>query len=167
MSSELLSLTYGSLVRQLLADYEDIGTVNEQLDTMGYNVGVRLVDDFLAKSRAPACNTFVDTADSVAKVAFRMFLGVPAHVTDWSTDRTTFSLVFDENPLAEFAELPETCAKLWYSNVVCGVIRGALEMVNMKVEAKFSKCKLRGDDCHEIRVTLLETLTEKPPQGED
>jgi len=40
-------------------------------------------------------------------------------------------LIFDENPLAEFVELPEDSAmsELWYSNILCGVIRGALEMV--------------------------------------
>ena len=42
-----------------------------------------------------------------------------------------FSLTFDDNPLAEFVELPEEALEggLWFSNVLCGVIRGALEMV--------------------------------------
>ena len=45
-----------------------------------------------------------------------------------------FSLIFDENPLAEFVELPEDALQggLWYSNVLCGVIRGALEMVGIR-----------------------------------
>lgn len=44
----------------------------------------------------------------------------------------SFSLTFDENPLAEFVELPEEALEggLWFSNVLCGVIRGALEMVS-------------------------------------
>lgn len=91
--------------------------------------GVRLVDDFLAKSKAPPCASFADTADVVAKVAFKMFLGVPALVGSWSSDRRTFSLVFTDNPLAEFTELPEKWGGVWYSNVLCGVIKGALEMV--------------------------------------
>ena len=43
-----------------------------------------------------------------------------------------FSLIFDENPLTEFVELPEdgNMDELWYSNILCGVLRGALEMVN-------------------------------------
>ena len=42
-----------------------------------------------------------------------------------------FTLTFDENPLAEFVELPDDALDggLWYSNVLCGVLRGALEMV--------------------------------------
>jgi trafficking protein particle complex subunit 3 len=45
---------YGSFVRQLLVDYEDPLEVNNQLETMGYNIGVRLVDDFFAKSKISA-----------------------------------------------------------------------------------------------------------------
>lgn len=43
-----------------------------------------------------------------------------------------FTLTLDENPLAEFVELPEAAIEggLWYSNVLCGVLRGALEMVS-------------------------------------
>jgi len=40
-------------------------------------------------------------------------------------------LIFDENPLTEFVELPEDAMDLWYSNILCGVIRGALELVNV------------------------------------
>jgi hypothetical protein len=42
-----------------------------------------------------------------------------------------FTLTLDENPLMEFVELPEEAIEggLWFSNVLCGVLRGALEMV--------------------------------------
>lgn len=74
------------------------------------------------------------------------------------TGPTEFILTFDENPLAEFAELPLDAmgpkfAKaaeekkvltwdnkheiegqeegLWFSNILCGVVRGSLEMVRL------------------------------------
>ena len=40
-----------------------------------------------------------------------------------------FSLILDHNPLVDFVELPEEHRSLWYSNILCGVIKGALEMV--------------------------------------
>ena len=42
-------------------------------------------------------------------------------------------LAFEENPLAEFVKLQEEAleGELWYSNVLCGVLRGALEMVSL------------------------------------
>jgi hypothetical protein len=44
---------------------------------------------------------------------------------------SSFTLTLDENPLAEFVELPEDALEggLLFSNVLCGVLRGALEMV--------------------------------------
>ena len=55
-------------------------------------------------------------------------------VTNWSADNKQFSLVFEENPLADFVELPDDGKaqdELWFSNILCGVLRGALEMVRL------------------------------------
>jgi len=77
---------------------------------------------------------------------------------------TEFILTFDENPLAEFAELPRDAVGsrgkaqngadkgkwgssqiagqeqgLWFSNVLCGVIRGCLEMVSAKRKLSLSE----------------------------
>ena len=38
--------------------------------------------------------------------------------------------ILEDNPLIDFVELPEGCGKLRYCNLLCGVIRGALEMVS-------------------------------------
>ena len=50
VSGELFSLTYGALVAQILKDYENVDDVNKQLEKMGYNIGVRIVEDFLART---------------------------------------------------------------------------------------------------------------------
>ena len=49
VSGELFSLTYGALVAQILKDYQNVGDVNKQLEKMGYNIGVRIIEDFLAR----------------------------------------------------------------------------------------------------------------------
>lgn len=64
-----------------------------------------------------------------------MFLNITPQVTNWTSDNKQFSLVFDENPLADFVELPDdgrAQEELWYSNILCGIIRGALEQVRAK-----------------------------------
>ena len=48
----------------------------------------------------------------------------------WNSMGDEFSLIFDSNPLAEFVELPEGHSNLWYSSILAGVIKGALEMVS-------------------------------------
>ncbi|KAK9867426.1 hypothetical protein WJX84_008847 [Apatococcus fuscideae] len=167
INSEIFTLMYGSIVRQLITDLEDIGEVNKQLDTMGYNIGVRLIDEFLAKSRTAACTDFRDSAEKVAKVGFRMFLNTTANVTNWNPENTECSLVLEDNPLTDFVELPEGCSKLKYCNVLCGVIRGALEMVNLQVECDFVKDTLRGDELNEIRLKLVSEGTEAYPFKDD
>jgi hypothetical protein len=97
----------------------------------GFNIGSRLVDEFLAKSSVAACHNFRDTAETIARVAFKMFLGVAADVTNWSDDGRQCSVVLaaNENPFADFVELPAQYKDLVYCQMLCGVVRGALEMV--------------------------------------
>lgn len=90
-----------------------------------------------------------------------MFLGVSAEVADFDGEKKAFSLIIRENPLADFVVLPLQYQKLWYSNVLCGVIRGALDMLNMKVDVHFTKDVLRGHDCNEIRVQLKEIVKDR------
>ncbi|CAB1108914.1 unnamed protein product [Ectocarpus sp. CCAP 1310/34] len=100
VNAELFTLTYGAMVMQLIQDFEDVGAVNKQLESMGYNIGVRLIDEFLAKSQVSTpCTDLKETADVVAKVAFKMFLGVTADVSSWNGDGTAFSLLLYDNPL--------------------------------------------------------------------
>lgn len=58
-----------------------------------------------------------------------MFLGITPVVTNWNSLGDEFSLIIESNPLAEFVELPEGCQNLNFSQIICGVLRGALEMV--------------------------------------
>lgn len=167
----------------------------------GFNIGTRLIEDFLARasstsagasgpsSSIPKCNDFREVGETVSRVAFKCFLGIsPAvsHNPQASGGLREFSLHLDDNPLAEFVELPEdalgktqqhqvaqvtaangngftpagpgsmaglsgpgrpgtnvaaalpggvpagpegTSGGLWYSQILCGVVRGALEMV--------------------------------------
>jgi len=69
VSAELVTLTYGTIVAQLCKDFDsDYAEVNRQLDRMGYNIGLRLIEDFLAKSSAPSCSNFREVADMISKV---------------------------------------------------------------------------------------------------
>ena len=65
-----------------------------------------------------------------------------------------------ENPLAEFVELPPHLSELSYSNIYCGAIRGALEMIQIKAVCRFRRDILRGDEVNEIQVDIQEVMEE-------
>ena len=69
VNAEFFALTYGAMVNQLVRDYEDVAEVNRQLEVMGYNIGIRLVDEFLAKAQIASCSNFMETAEVIAKVS--------------------------------------------------------------------------------------------------
>ncbi|XP_075354721.1 trafficking protein particle complex subunit 3-like protein isoform X1 [Mycteria americana] len=156
LNRELFVLTYGALVAQLCKDYEKDEDVNTCLDRMGYGIGIRLIDDFLARSAVKKCRSYSETADMIAQVAFKMYLGVTPSVSCSSATGNEFSLILDKNPLVDFVEeLPAERASLCYCNLLCGVIRGALEMVHLAAEVTFLQDRLKGDAVTEIGITFL------------
>mmetsp|Transcript_29030 Transcript_29030/g.38687 ORF Transcript_29030/g.38687 Transcript_29030/m.38687 type:complete len:98 (-) Transcript_29030:60-353(-) len=97
-----------------------------------------------------------------------MFLGVYADVTNWDAQSQACSLVLKDNPLSDFVVLPPQLKnELWYSNILTGIIRGALEMINLKVRATFARDSLRGDSDIVIRVELLEVMTDRYEDEDD
>lgn len=72
-NSELLTLTYGALVSQMLKEVENTEDVNKQLERIGYNMGVRLIEDFLARTTSNRCLEMRETADKIQQ-AFRYSL---------------------------------------------------------------------------------------------
>jgi hypothetical protein len=104
-------------------------------------MGCRMVDEFFARtpaSQAP-CEDFKTTIDVVTKQALKMFLNITADVDKWDSEFKSCYLIVKDNPLAEYVILPTACqSSLWYSNVLCGILRGALDIINIDVKATFT-----------------------------
>lgn len=131
----MVTLTYGALVAQMVKDFDsNTDDVNKQLERLGYNMGVRIIEDFLAKTSSGRCMDLKDTADKIQS-AFRMYLGIQPNVANWSQAGDEFSFILDLNPLTDLVELPDNLRNLKYCNIICGVIRGALEMVQLDVQS--------------------------------
>ncbi|XP_022903104.1 trafficking protein particle complex subunit 3 [Onthophagus taurus] len=166
VNSELVTLTYGALVAQMVKDFDNVDDVSKQLERLGYNMGIRLIEDYLAKTATGRCLDLKDTADKIQS-AFRMYLGVQPNVANWSPAGDEFSFILDTNPITELVELPEEIKGLKYCNIICGVIRGALEMVQLDVQCWIVQDQLKGDANTEIRVKFIRRLEDAIPAGED
>ncbi|XP_033619294.1 trafficking protein particle complex subunit 3-like protein isoform X1 [Fukomys damarensis] len=181
INKDLFVLTYGALVAQLCKDHEKDEDVNKYLDKMGYSIGTRLVEDFLARTCVTRCHSYSEITDIIAQasshrnqpqvllilwksqqVAFKMYLGVTPSVTCNNASRNEFSLILDKNPLSEFVEeLPTGRSSLCYCNLLCGIIRGALEMVHLTADVTFLQDRLKGDTVTEIGIIFLKQPNEK------
>ncbi|KAL1517430.1 hypothetical protein ABEB36_001195 [Hypothenemus hampei] len=166
VNSELVTLTYGTLVAQMVKDLDTAEDVNKQLERIGYNMGIRLIEDFLSRTGTGRCLDLKDTADKILS-AFRLYLGVQPNVVNWSGAGDEFSLILESNPLTELVELPDELKQLKYCNMICGVIRGALEMVQLDVQSWIVQDQLKGDQNTEIRVKFIRRLEDAMPAGED
>lgn len=135
---ELFVLTYGSVVAELVRGHGgNMDAVNRDLDMLGHNMGIRLADDFFAKTMVLKCWGFQDTVDMICLVGFKMYMGIVPRVV--SIDDREAVLEFDENNrniLTEFVDLDETTSGLVYSQIYCGIIRGALSAVGIDVECR-------------------------------
>lgn len=170
----------------MVKDLENTDDVSKQLERLGYNMGVRLIEDFLAKTNTGRCLDLKDTADKI-QTALKMYLGVQPNVANWSPAGDEFSFVLDSNPLTDLVELPDDLKSLKYCNIICGAIRGALEMVQLDVQSwivqvylniivfnaanltkmDFFQDQLKGDANTEIRVKFIRRLDDAMPAGED
>ncbi|KIH63826.1 transport protein particle component, Bet3 [Ancylostoma duodenale] len=183
MSAELFSLTYGALVTEMLRDYEDPKQVNMRLDKVciapshclkliehfsrfkiGFNMGTRLADDFLAKNaHVPKCTDCRQIADVLSKNAIPTYLGVPATVSNWGGGDREFSLIIENNPLTELVEVPASLSTLNYSQIIAGAIRGGLEALHFKVYSSV----IENPTNTEIKVKFDQILRDNLPAGEE
>ncbi|KCV69373.1 hypothetical protein H696_03806 [Fonticula alba] len=136
INAEVVALTYGSLVanlaREALSSGAGVAAINTRLDEMGYNIGLRLADDFASRTHSLFANTptrrtgdgansvsllrrcadFRETAEIISKVAFKMYLGESPAITDFALsspadgNRPAFSLEFVEPPFSSHVMLP-------------------------------------------------------------
>ena len=102
VSSELLALTYGAFISQIVKDYEDVTEINKQIEHLGYdikihlnsryNIGIRLVEEYLAKTRTRGSRSFRESCENIATKALPMYAGIQATVENWNEDEQSCTI---------------------------------------------------------------------------
>lgn len=148
-NAEFVALTYGALVAELVRDLETSSAIQAELDRMGHSMGIRCIEEVLAKAPPEVRVTcFADTT-TVLRFALKLFMGVSAEFI--SHDEHSYSIKLSENPLTVFVELPPDREDLPYSQLFAGMVRGMLEMLQYE-------CDCRMDGNEKIDVNLKQIL---------
>ena len=156
---ELLTFMYGSLLVRLTKDIKDINELNTKIESIGYEMGKRLVDDLI--DDFPRGQDLSDQNKLIEKLINQIaqyYLGIMGNYNQVSDKE--FHLFFQENPISFYVELPESLSNLCYSNIICGIIRGALEISGFEVKCEFVKDKMKGDEINDLKITLVKIIQE-------
>ena len=156
---ELLTFMYGTLLVRLTKDIKDINELNKKIELIGYDIGKRLVDDLIDDFQR------VDQSDQnklmeelICQLA-QHYLGIIGNYNQ--VGENEFHLKFNQNPISLYVELPESLEGLCYSNIICGIMRGMLEITGFEVKCEFIKDKMKGDDINDIKITLVKYIEER------
>lgn len=134
INSDFFVLTYGAIVASLVDDLKDPEEVNRHLDTLGFNIGCRMIDEFLAATPSIHCTQFHQTAQGIC-AALTMFLGCrDVKLSTVQTDSGSYEIKVMDNPLERYCKLPSQLGNLSFSQIICGAIRGALSMIGFNVK---------------------------------
>ena len=157
---ELLTFLYGSLLVRLTKDIKDINELNKKIEAIGYNMGKRLVDDLIDDfQRSPDAADQNKLMEKIIKQIAQYYLGIVGNYNQVSEKE--FHLIFRENPISFYVELPESLSNLCYSNIICGIIRGALEISGFEVQCEIIKDTTKGDAENDLKITLVKYIEEK------
>ena len=156
---ELLTFMYGTLLVRLTKDIKDINELNTKIELIGYDIGKRLVDDLIDDFQR------VDTSDQnklmeklICQLA-QYYLGIIGNYSQ--TGEKEFHLIFTENPISLYVELPESLEGLCYPNIICGILRGMMEISGFEIQCEFVKDKMKGDDMNDLKITLVKLIEER------
>lgn len=163
VSVELFSLTYGSLVRAIVKETNNIDDANAKLMKIGTSIGNRITDDIVVnQDSGNTIKTFKQASQTIID-SFKTYLGVTAIPKDQTENRVVVQL--NDNPITRFVTIPLENEGLIYLNPLIGAIKTIFSMLHYRVDVKLIQDRLRGDPTNEIEIKLIEVLTETLPPG--
>lgn len=162
---ELFSLTYGSLVRAIVKETNNIEDANNKLAKIGENMGDRITDDIVV-NYDNKITSLKDACEMIAKFAFKNYLGVTAEISEPSENRIIISIL--DNPITRYVSIPPEYDGLIYLMPLLGLIKKMLEQLHFSTEVTLIHDRLTSQECNtnDIEIKLLGILTDTLPAGE-
>ena len=156
---ELLTFMYGTLLVRLTKDIKDINELNTKIELIGYDIGKRLVDDLIDDIQRVDHSDQNKLMEKLICQLAQYYLGIIGNYNQ--VGENEFHLKFNQNPISLYVELPEYLEGLCYSNIICGIMRGMLEITGFEVKCELIKDKMKGDDINDIKISLIKYIEER------
>lgn len=161
---ELFALSYGSLVRAIVKETNNIDDANAKLIKIGNSIGMRITDDLVVHYDSWRFENLKQAGDRLID-AFKNYLGVNSQITE-STDNRIVIRILD-NPVTKYVTIPLEYEGLIYLNPLLGAIKTVLANLHYSTEVKLISDKLKKDSQYnEIEIKLIEVTRDTLPPGE-
>lgn len=158
---ELFSLTYGSLVRSIVKETNNIDDANAKLSKIGVNIGNRITDDFVVHAEKCRFANLGEACTMLVNYSFKQYLGITAQLEEHSDSRCLIS--FNDNPITRYVVIPPEYDGLIYLNPLLSAIKTSLGLLHYSVEVNLVQDMLHGGKSNQIEIKLIEVMDDLPP----
>lgn len=137
-SVDFSALVYGSLVCSLLEMTENVEDVNKKLDSIGYNVGLRLAHAFTVEKS-------IDTPEKlITDVLIKRWPAISGNTStanlriisnkNWPQEPSTYVLEFSQSIFTQNVTIPELYQGVKFTAMLPGILRGIFEVFQYEAE---------------------------------
>ena len=158
---ELFSLTYGSLVRSIVKETNNIDDANAKLAKIGVNIGNRITDDFVVHAEKCRFKNLREACQMLVDYSFKQYLGITATLAEQSDSRCL--ITFSDNPITRYVVIPQVYQGLIYLMPLLSAIKKSLELLHYSVEVNLIQDMLHGGSSNDIEIKLIDVLDDLPP----
>ena len=158
---ELFSLTYGSLVRSIVKETNNIDDANAKLAKIGVNIGNRITDDFVVHAEKCRFKSLREACEMLADYSFKTYLGINAQLTEPSDSRCLIR--FSDNPITRYVIIPPEYDGLVYLMPLLSAIKTSLGLLHYSVDVNLVQDMLHGGTSNDIEIKLIEVMDDLPP----
>ena len=177
--ADMFHCLYGAIVAEYWRFHDDndsgadvSNAANTRLDKIGHQMGCRLVEGVCAKAPpsvsvflASPTTGFVQAGEVLVKLLFKQLMNASVQVSAVDNFKVIVTL---PNDLTRNVQLPDNARNhLSYLSIWCGILRGAMEMLNWRVNVTVVSDMLLGDSKNEVEMTLIDRLHDAKPRLED
>jgi hypothetical protein len=162
---ELFALSYGSLVRAIVKETNNVEDANAKLAKIGVSIGNRMTDDIVVYLKGN-CNfkNLRELCDKLIVDSFKKYLGIAAQVATCNETVATIRLL--DNPVTRYVTIPHEYEGLVYLQPLVSAIKTICSMMHYNTDVRILNDTLKGAVNTDIEIKWNGISRDTLPPGE-